>query len=111
MPHALIVDDDVDALASLAPLVGMEGFSTAVATTLQEAREEMARQRPDVVLLDLVLPDGDGMDLFQDVESRTATEIIDGLTAYLLKHGISDISELVGVARPPAARPAVPTTA
>jgi DNA-binding NtrC family response regulator len=76
MPHALIVDDDVDALASLAPLVGMEGFSTAVATTLQEAREQMARQRPDVVLLDLVLPDGDGMDLFQDVESRTATEII-----------------------------------
>lgn len=76
MPHALIVDDDVDALEALAPLVEMEGFSTAVATSLQEAREQMARQRPDVVLLDLVLPDGDGMDLFQDVESRQTTEII-----------------------------------
>jgi DNA-binding NtrC family response regulator len=76
MPHALIVDDDVDALAALAPLVEMEGFSTAVATTLQEAREQMTRQRPDVVLLDLVLPDGDGMDLFQDVESRKTAEII-----------------------------------
>jgi DNA-binding NtrC family response regulator len=76
MPHALIVEDDTDALASLATLVEMEGFGVAVATTLQEAREQMARQRPDVVLLDLVLPDGDGMDLFQDVESRKATEII-----------------------------------
>jgi two-component system, NtrC family, response regulator AtoC len=76
MPHALIVDDDVDALANLATLVEMEGFSTAVATTLQEAREQMASQRPDVVLLDLMLPDGDGMELFQDVESRKATEII-----------------------------------
>ena len=33
-------------------------------------------QRPDVVLLDLVLPDGDGMDLFQDVESRATTEVV-----------------------------------
>jgi dihydroorotate dehydrogenase (NAD+) catalytic subunit len=44
------------------------------------------------------------------VNPRTATEIIDGLAAYLTHHGISDIAELVGVARPPAARPAVSTT-
>lgn len=44
------------------------------------------------------------------VNPRTATEIIDGLTAYLQQHGIADISELVGVARPPAVRPAVSTT-
>lgn len=36
----------------------------------------MTQRRPDVVLLDLVLPDGNGMDLFQDVESRAVTEII-----------------------------------
>lgn len=45
------------------------------------------------------------------VNPRTATEIIDGLTAYLQKHGISDIADLVGVARPPVARPAVSTPA
>jgi dihydroorotate dehydrogenase (NAD+) catalytic subunit len=44
------------------------------------------------------------------VNPRTATEIIDGLTAYLQQHGINDISELVGVARPPAARPTVSTS-
>jgi DNA-binding NtrC family response regulator len=76
MPHALIVDDDLNTLSSLAELVAREGFTTATASTLQEAREQMTQRRPDVVLLDLVLPDGNGMDLFQDVESRAVTEII-----------------------------------
>ncbi|HKQ24960.1 MAG TPA: sigma-54 dependent transcriptional regulator [Burkholderiales bacterium] len=76
MPHALIVDDDVDALTGLEELVTHEGFTTATAANLKQARERMALQRPDVVLLDLMLPDGDGMDLFQDVESRATTEVV-----------------------------------
>jgi DNA-binding NtrC family response regulator len=76
MPHILIVDDDVDALQTLAKLVELEGFTTDAAANLQQAREFMARKRPDVVLLDLVLPDGDGMELFQDMESRANTEIV-----------------------------------
>lgn len=76
MPHILIVDDDVDALNTLAQLVELEGFSTDAAADLQQARDCMARKRPDVVLLDLVLPDGDGMELFQDMESRANTEIV-----------------------------------
>ncbi len=76
MSHALIVDDDVDSLTALAVLVNREGFTTDTASTLQEAREKMAQRRPEVVLLDLVLPDGSGMDLFQDIESRSVTEVV-----------------------------------
>ena len=76
MFHALIVDDDLDSLTALAVLVNREGFTTDTASTLQEAREKMAQRRPDVVLLDLVLPDGNGMDLFQDIESRSVTEVV-----------------------------------
>jgi two-component system response regulator AtoC len=76
MPHALLVDDDVDTLESLEELIAREGFTVATASSLNAAREQMALQRPDVVLLDLVLPDGDGMDLFQDVESRATTEVV-----------------------------------
>jgi len=76
MPHALLVDDDVETLAGLQELVAREGFTVATASSLKAARENMALQRPDVVLLDLVLPDGDGMDLFQDVESRATTEVV-----------------------------------
>ncbi|MGH8525671.1 MAG: sigma-54-dependent transcriptional regulator, partial [Gammaproteobacteria bacterium] len=76
MYHALIVDDDLNSLAGLAELVGRQGFTTDTASSLGEARDKMAGRRPDVVLLDLVLPDGNGMDLFQDIESRSATEVI-----------------------------------
>lgn len=76
MPHILIVDDDQDTLNALSRLVASEGFTTASATSLVEARQLIAKQQPDVVLLDLVLPDGDGMDLFQDVESRRSIEIV-----------------------------------
>ena len=43
------------------------------------------------------------------VNPRTATEIVDGLTAYLQQHGIADISELIAAAHPPAAHRAVTT--
>lgn len=75
MTHALIVDDDVNSLEALAELVKREGFTTATASTLAEARQQMATQRPDVALLDLMLPDGNGMDLFQDIEPRS-TEVV-----------------------------------
>ncbi|HVK53988.1 MAG TPA: sigma-54 dependent transcriptional regulator [Burkholderiales bacterium] len=76
MPHALVVDDDINALSGLAELVAREGFTVSTASTLQEARERMAERRSDVVLLDILLPDGSGMDLFQDVESRATTEVV-----------------------------------
>jgi DNA-binding NtrC family response regulator len=76
MPHALIVDDDSDTLATLAELVRLEGITTDTAQSLQQARQRMACRRPDIVLLDLVLPDGEGMDLFGDVESRETTQIV-----------------------------------
>jgi two-component system response regulator AtoC len=76
IPHALIVEDDANALAGLAELVAREGFSVATAASLGEARNQVAGRRPDVVLLDLLLPDGSGMDLFQDVKSRATTEVV-----------------------------------
>lgn len=76
MPHALVVDDDTNTLSGLAELVAREGFTVAAAATLREARERVAERHPDVVLLDLLLPDGTGMDLFDDVKSRAVTEVV-----------------------------------
>ncbi|KAI1690877.1 hypothetical protein Ddc_24634 [Ditylenchus destructor] len=45
---------------------GVDRFSVAVAHTLRDARRQMAMQPPSLVLLDLQLPDGNGMDLFGD---------------------------------------------
>lgn len=76
MPHVLIVDDDVNTREALVEIVGAEGFTSSVADTLREAQCQIGRQAPDVVLIDIKLPDGDGMDLFQDIQSRATTEII-----------------------------------
>ena len=76
MAHALIVDDDVDSAATLQALVGAERFSVAVAHNLRDARRQIALQQPDIILLDLQLPDGTGMDLFADPALVANSEIV-----------------------------------
>ncbi len=76
MPHALLVDDDEASVAALAELIGREGFTTDVAGTLYEGRAKMSARPPDLVLIDIHLPDGNGMDLFEDLESRNTTEVV-----------------------------------
>ncbi len=74
MSHALIVDDDSNTREALAVLVGSEGFTTAQAGSVAEARIQLVRQRPDVVLMDLRLPDGSGMELFEEFEDPASIE-------------------------------------
>ena len=76
MRHALVVDDEADAAEMVAALIFAEGFSVAVAGSLAEARRQMALQAPDLVLLDLVLPDGNGMELVNDVKALPNAEVV-----------------------------------
>jgi len=76
MSHVLIVDDDENTREALAAISRAEGFTTAAAGSIAEARIQLVRQRPDVVMMDLRLPDGSGMDLFDDLEDRSSIETI-----------------------------------
>ena len=76
MRHALVVDDDVDSAASLRALIAGEHFTVAVAHTLRDARRQIALQQPDILLLDLRLPDGNGMDLLADPEVVANSEVV-----------------------------------
>jgi len=75
-PRALIVDDDLGFLAGLAELVRREGFAVASASTLKQAREEIAAKLPDILLVDLHLPDGRGLDLLAAFEPGAAPEVV-----------------------------------
>ncbi|MEY4654180.1 MAG: hypothetical protein RI884_2761 [Pseudomonadota bacterium] len=66
MGHALIVEDDADAAGMVAALVAGQGYSAATASCLHDARRQLALQPPDLLLLDLRLPDGNGLSLLQD---------------------------------------------
>jgi DNA-binding NtrC family response regulator len=75
-PRALIVDDDLGFLAGLAELVKREGFAVASASTLKQAREEIAANPPDILLVDLHLPDGSGLGLLEGFEPVSAPEVV-----------------------------------
>ncbi|MEO7852558.1 MAG: sigma-54 dependent transcriptional regulator, partial [Rubrivivax sp.] len=76
MAHALIVDDDTDSADSLKMLVAGDRMTVALAHSLRDARRQIAMQPPDLVLLDLKLPDGSGMELFDNAELVANAEIV-----------------------------------
>src|SRR3970040_362187 len=76
MPHLLLVDDDPEALEWLSEFAKGEGFSVSQADSLRAARIHLSRLQPDVLLTDLQLPDGQGIELVNDLESREATEVV-----------------------------------
>jgi two-component system, NtrC family, response regulator AtoC len=76
MPHVLIVDDDADSAGTLRELIVGPQFTVAIANTLRDARKQIALQQPDLVLLDLKLPDGNGMDLFADPQLVANSEVV-----------------------------------
>ena len=97
MGHALIVEDDVDSAQMMAALVATQGFTAATARSLQEARRKMALQQPDLVLLDLLLPDGSGMSLLdeQDLIGNSEVVLMTGhatveTTIQALRYGAAD---------------------
>ncbi len=76
MPHALVVDDQQDCAELLGDLVASEGYTVATAGSLRAARAQIALQTPDLVLLDLRLPDGNGMALMDDLQPFAHVDVV-----------------------------------
>ena len=66
LPHAVIVDDNLESSETLGILLELEGYTAATAASLREARQRIAEHRPDVLILDRALPDGQGMDFLTE---------------------------------------------
>ena len=65
----LLVDDDEDLLVALAAPLRRQGFDVAVATDAVTAVSTAVKQPPDVVIMDIGLPGGDGMMVMQRLHS------------------------------------------
>jgi DNA-binding NtrC family response regulator len=76
MPNALIVEDDADALQALTMLVENLGFSAVTAASWGDARTELLRASHDVVLLDVFLPGGSGLDLLLEVPKEHRPRVV-----------------------------------
>ena len=63
MGNVLIIDDDRDVLETMQSILSRLGHDDTPAASLAEARRAAADAPPDVVFLDIRLPDGNGLDL------------------------------------------------
>jgi len=72
----LIVEDEREIADLLAAYIERAGFEIARATTVQEAVRAHAQFRPDLVLLDIGLPGGDGLSVLTTIRRRMETPVI-----------------------------------
>ena len=67
--RVLVVDDNPDNLSSLRDLLTIWGFDTDAADDGSRALLALARRRPDVVVMDLGLPDGDAVEVIRRIKA------------------------------------------
>ncbi len=72
----LIVDDEPNIVGTLAPLLRSRGYDVSQATTGHAALEAVDREPPDLVVLDLGLPDIDGVEVCRRLRERRQTPIV-----------------------------------
>ncbi len=76
LPHVLIVEDEGDIRKYLRATLSAHDFIPLEAATVREALQIITTQRPDVILLDLGLPDRDGTELIAEVRGWSLAPII-----------------------------------
>ena len=74
--RVLVVEDDREIRCLMQSSLSVEGFAVQTAVTLSEAEALWRHSPPDVIVLDLGLPDGDGLELVKAVRAQRATPII-----------------------------------
>ncbi|CAH0351781.1 Transcriptional regulatory protein OmpR [Aquabacterium sp. CECT 9606] len=74
--HILLIDDDLRLSAMVGDYLRSHGYQVSSAPTLSAGRELLARQAVDALVLDLMLPDGDGLDLCRELRSASRTRAL-----------------------------------
>ena len=74
--NILVIEDEPDIRRNLEYNLGREGFKASSVGSLDEANEKLKSKKFDLILLDLMLPDGSGLDLCKKIKSKSETETI-----------------------------------
>lgn len=102
LPLALIVEDTPQISALLARLLEQQGYRTLTAATLAAAVRSLAMTRPQLITLDLQLPDGSGIDLLALLRADPATV---SLPVVVISGSLEDAPEVVVQAQAVLAKP------
>ena len=72
-PRILLIDDDARLASMVAEYLGNSGFEVETAGSLAAGRELLAAKHYDALVLDLMLPDGDGLELCRELRGASKT--------------------------------------
>ena len=72
----LLIEDEESISEPLERALGREGFDVVTAATAAEGRERFREDGADLVLLDVMLPDGDGRDILREIRSVSRTPVV-----------------------------------
>ncbi len=73
--RVLVVDDEPEITRALRTILSAHGFDPIVAASADEALAQIARRRPELILLDLVLPDRDGLEVTRTVRQDLGMDV------------------------------------
>jgi two-component system, OmpR family, response regulator len=90
-PHIVIVDDEQPAREMVGDYLRMHGFSVSLCDGGASLRETIAQQMPDLIVLDLNMPEEDGLSIIRDLKQRINVPII------MLTATASAIDRVVGL--------------
>jgi two-component system OmpR family response regulator len=89
--HVLVVDDDAEIRKLLGEYLERNGFRVSLATDGTEMRRALDRSRPDIVVLDLMLPGDSGLKLCRDLRVESSLPVI------MLTARAEEIDRIVGL--------------
>ncbi len=72
----MIVDDEPDVVDLVKLVLKSEGYEVVTANSGKEALEKMVKEMPDLVLLDIMMPQMDGWEVYNHIKSNTTTKDI-----------------------------------
>ena len=72
----MLIEDDKNILAVNKEILELEQFHVETATSLKEGIEKIARFLPDVIVLDIMLPDGSGIQMCKKLREKTNVPIL-----------------------------------
>ena len=91
LPHVVVVDDEADARAMVGDYLRMHGFDVVLCDGGGALRAHLAERQPDLIVLDLNMPEEDGLSIVRDLKARSFIPII------MLTATASAIDRVVGL--------------
>ena len=74
--HVLVIEDEPDIRKTIDYNLSKESFKVTQASSIEEGEKALAANKIDVIILDLMLPDGSGLTLCRDIKSEPSTKHI-----------------------------------